>query len=97
MVASAEAHTILPPLVDPFAKVLGGHRRLRLEIGTLHLLTLPFDVRSRCLYRTLNFFAGRVDGIDSITKGHLRIEFRRDIFARVQRISKDNHLAQRGK
>ena len=28
-----------------------------IEIITLHPLTLPFDVRSRCLYRTVDFCA----------------------------------------
>jgi hypothetical protein len=35
-------------------------------------------------------FARRVDGIDSITKGHWPIEFRRNIFVRVQRNSEDD-------
>jgi len=49
---------------------------------------IRIDVTSMCLYR-------RVNGIDSISKGHWPIAFRGNIFARVQRNSGDDGLSAR--
>src|SRR5215475_13821563 len=55
----------------------------------------PFGARSS-LFRTVDFFARRVGGIDSISEGHWTIDFRHSIFAHLQRNSENHDIPHIG-
>ena len=44
----------------------------------------PLGMRSRCLFRAVDFLHAEFDGIDSMTEGHWIIDFHRSIFAHLQ-------------